>query len=213
MPGRSKNKGFTRRNLLQGSLVAAGAVAMVGVPLVAKSALPVKSDMDTLTCIFTRRSIRKYTSQPVTDETVKILLQAAMAAPTARDERSWEFIVIRDKNILQQVPTFHPFAKHVPDAQVAVVIVGNKTLEAHPGLWALDCSNASMNILLTAHSIGLGAVWTTFYPYEDRMAGIRKLLNLPDHIVPLNIIPIGYPAEKKPPEDRFNPSKIHYERW
>ena len=174
---------------------------------------PARSDMDALTCIFTRRSVRKYTSQPISDETIKILLQAAMSAPTARDERSWEFIVVRDKDVLRQVPSFHPFAKHIPDAPVAIVIVGNKKLEAQPGLWVADCSNAAMTILLAAHSMGLGAVWTTFYPYPDRMAGARKLLNLPDNIEPLNIIPIGYPAEMKPPENRFNPAKIHYDRW
>ena len=187
--------------------------AVPGASAQTKWTQPAKSDMDALTCIFTRRSVRKYTSQPVSDDTIKILLQAAMSAPTARDERSWEFIVIRDKEILRQVPSFHPFAKHIPDAPVAIVIVGNKKLEAQPGLWVADCSNAAMTILLAAHSMGLGAVWTTFYPYLDRMAGIRKLLNLPDNIEPLNIIPMGYPAEKKGPESRLNPAKIHYDRW
>ncbi len=174
---------------------------------------PVLAGMDTLTAIFTRHSIRKYTDQPVSEETVKTLLRAAMAAPSARNEQSWEFIVIRDKNILKQFPDFSPFAAHVPGAQAAIVVLGNKKLEAVPGLWVPDCSNATMNILLAAHSMGLGAVWTTLYPYEERMAGARKLLNLPDHIVPLTVVPIGYPAEKKPETDRFNPAKIHMERW
>jgi nitroreductase len=182
-------------------------------PGAVKSALPPASDMDALTAIFTRRSIRKYTSQPVSDEAIGIILRAAMSAPSARNEQSWEFVVIREKKTLQQVPSFHPFARHVPDAPVAIVVCGNTKLEAKPGLWALDCSNATMNILLSAHSMGLGAVWTTLYPYEDRMAGIKKLLNLPDHIIPLTIIPIGHPGEKKPREDRFNASKIHHERW
>ena len=171
------------------------------------------SGMDALTVIFTRHSIRKYTDQTVSDETVKILLRAAMSAPSARNEQSWEFIVVRDKNTLKQFPGFSPFAAHVPGAQVAIVVLGNKKLEAVPGLWIPDCSNAAMNILLAAHSMGLGAVWTTLYPYEERMAGAKKLLNLPDHIVPLTVIPIGYPAEKKPEADRFNPAKIHRERW
>jgi nitroreductase len=175
--------------------------------------VPATSHMDALTAIFTRRSIRKYTDRPVSDDTVKILLQAAMSAPSARNEQSWEFVVIRDKNTLKQVPNFSPFAAHVPGAQVAIVVLGNKKLEAVPGLWIPDCSNAAMNILLAAHSMGLGAVWTTLYPYEERMAGMKKLINLPDHIVPLTIIPIGYPAEKKPREDRFKPAKIHQERW
>jgi nitroreductase len=179
----------------------------------ATTPLPAPSGMDTLTAIFTRHSIRKYTSQPVSDETIKLLLRAAMAAPSARNEQAWEFIVIRDKKTLAQLPNISPFAAHVPHAQAAILVVGNKKLEAVPGLWITDCSNATMNILLAAHSLGLGAVWTTLYPYEDRTAGMKKLVNLPDHIAPLAIIPLGYPAEKKPREDRFKPEKIHYEKY
>lgn len=182
-------------------------------PEVVKAGIPATSDMDALTAIFTRRSVRKYSNQPVSDATVKLLLQAAMSAPSAKNAQSWEFIVIRDKKTLQQIPGFHPFSKQIPDAQVAIVVCGNTKLEATQGHWIPDCSNASMNILLAAHSLGLGAVWTTFYPYPDRTAGIRKLLNLPDHIMPLNIIPLGYPVEKRMYQDRFNPAKIHNETW
>lgn len=178
-----------------------------------KAGIPATSSMDALTAVFTRRSIRSYTNQPVSDETVKLLLQAAMAAPSAKNAQSSEFIVIRDKKTLQQIPGFHPFSKQVPNAQVAIVVCGNTKLQAAPGHWIPDASNASMNILLAAHSLGLGAVWTTFYPYEDRTAGIRKLLNLPDHIMPLNIIPIGYSKEKGNYQDRFKPDKVHYEKW
>jgi nitroreductase len=178
-----------------------------------KGALPGTTDMDTLTAIFTRRSVRKYADKPVSDETIKLLLQAAMASPTAKNAQSWEFIVIRDKKTLEQIPAFHPFSKHVPSAPVAIVVCGNTKLEAAPGHWVPDGSNATMNILLAAHSLGLGGVWTTFYPYADRTAGIRKLLGLPDHIMPLNIIPIGYPVEKGNYQDRFNPAKVHYEKW
>ena len=182
-------------------------------PAAVKGGIPATADMDTLTAIFTRRSIRQYTNQPVSDETVKLLLQAAMAAPSAKNGQSWEFIVIRDKKTLQEIPKFHPFSKQVPEAQVAIVVCGNTKNEAAPGHWIPDCSNASMNILLAANSLGLGAVWTTFYPYADRTEGIRKLLNLPAHIMPLNIIPLGYPAVKSAYQDRFKPAKVHYEKW
>lgn len=203
--------------LFLGSSVVFGADAVKPAPYQnpaeMKGSIPATSNMDTLTAIFTRRSIRSYTDQPVSDATVKLLLQAAMAAPSAKNDQSWEFIVIRDKNILKQIPAFHPFAKHVPSAQVGIVVCGNTKLEAAPGHWIPAASNASMNILLAAHSLGLGAVWTTFYPYADRTAGIRKLLNLPDHIMPLNIIPIGYSLQKGNYQDRFKPEKIHYEKW
>jgi len=182
-------------------------------PGIVTTGIPATSDMDTLTAIFTRRSVRKYSNQPVSDATVKLLLQAAMSAPSAKNAQSWEFIVIRDKKTLAQIPAFHPFSKQIPEAQVAIVVCGNTKLEAAKGHWVPDTSNASMNILLAAHSLGLGAVWTTFYPYEDRTAGIRKLLDLPDHIMPLNIIPLGYPVEKRVYQDRFKPAKIHYEKW
>ena len=175
--------------------------------------IPATSDLDTLTTIFTRRSVRKYSDKPISDATVKLLLQAGMSAPSAKNAQSWEFIVIRDKKTLAQIPSFHPFGKHIPDCQVAIVVCGNTKLEATKGHWIPDGSNASMSILLAAHSLGLGAVWTTFYPYEDRTAGIRKLLNLPDHIMPLNIIPLGYPVDKRAYQDRFNPAKVHYEKW
>jgi nitroreductase len=187
--------------------------AAADAPEIVTTGIPATSGMDTLTTIFTRRSVRKYSDKPVSDATVKLLLQAAMAAPTAKNTQSWEFVVIRDKNTLAQIPSFHPFAKHVPNCQVAILVCGNTKLEATKGHWIPDGSNAAMNILLASHSLGLGGVWTTFYPYEDRTAGIRKLLNLPDHIMPLTIIPLGYPVEKRAYQDRFSPAKVHYEKW
>jgi nitroreductase len=209
---------FTALCLLLGATVAfaapgPSAPAPAGQPGIVTTGIPGTSDMDTLTAIFTRRSVRKYSDKPVSDATVKLLLQAAMSAPSAKNAQSWEFIVIRDKKTLAQIPAFHPFSAQIPGAQVAIVVCGNTKLEAAKGHWIPDASNASMNILLAAHSLGLGAVWTTFYPYADRTAGIRKLLNLPDHIVPLNIIPLGYPVEKRAYQDRFNPAKVHYEKW
>jgi nitroreductase len=187
--------------------------AAADAPEIVTTGIPATSGMDTLTTIFTRRSVRKYSDKPVSDATVKLLLQAAMAAPTAKNTQSWEFVVIRDKNTLAQIPSFHPFAKHVPNCQVAILVCGNTKLEATKGHWVPDGSNAAMNILLAAHSLGLGGVGPPFYPYEDRTAGIRKLLNLPDHIMPLTIIPLGYPVEKRAYQDRFSPAKVHYEKW
>jgi nitroreductase len=193
------------------TMVFAAPAAATSAPEVVTTGISGTADMDTLTAIFTRRSVRKYSDKPVSDATVKLLLQAAMSAPPAKNAQSWEFIVIRDKKTLEKIPGVHPFSKQLPGAPVAIVVCGNTKLEATKGLWIPDCSNASMNILLADHSLDLGAVWTTFYPYADRTEGIRKLLNLPDHIMPLNIIPLGYPVEKRMYQDRFNPAKIHNE--
>jgi len=98
-------------------------------------------------------------------------------------------------------------------ASVAILVCLDKNLELADGYGIQDCSTATQNILLAAHAKGLGAVWLGIYPREHRVENMRKLLNLPDNITPLSLVSIGYPAEEKPPEDRFDSSRIHYERW
>jgi nitroreductase len=169
--------------------------------------------MDTLDAIFSRRSVRQYTSKVVPDTMVTELLKAAMAAPSAGNEQPWQFIVIRDRAILDEIPKFHPYSAMVKHASVAVLVCGDLTLEKYKGFWVQDCSAATENLLLAATAKGLGAVWTAVYPMEDRVAGMRKLLNLPEHIIPLSLVPIGYPASPLPPADRFNAERIRRDRW
>ena len=169
--------------------------------------------METLDTIFTRRSIRKYTDRVVPDELLTDLLKAAMAAPSAGNEQAWQFIVIRDRAILDAIPKFHPYAAMLKYASVAILVCGDLTLEKHKGYWVQDCSAATQNLLLAAAATGLGAVWTGVYPMEDRVAGMRKLLILPEHIVPLSLVPIGYPAEHPGRSERFDQSRIHRDHW
>ncbi len=171
--------------------------------------------LDTITAIMTRRSIRDYTSHPVSEDLVKLLVEAGMSAPSAFNERTTEFIVINDRKILDEIFNLNTKAVQIKKAAVAIMICGNQAKEkfAGKGYWQLDGSVAAENILVAAHAVGLGAVWTAIYPYEDRMAAVKKLLGLPEQVQPLCIIPIGYPAEKKFRENRFEPGRYHQNKW
>jgi nitroreductase len=163
--------------------------------------------------ILSRRSIRKYTKEPVSDEIVKELLKAAMAAPSAVNQQPWHFIVIKDRQILDEIPKIQPYSRMLRDVSVAVVVCCDLNLEKAKGFWVLDCSAATQNILIAAQAKGLGTVWLGFYPREDRVKGLQKLLGVPEHVIPFSVIPIGYPAEQKPPANRYTESRIHYDRW
>ena len=116
--------------------------------------------MDTLTAIHTRRSIRKYTDQPVTPEQVRTLLAAAMAAPSAGNQQPWQFVVVTDKDLLAQVGLLHPHVHMAPKAPLGILVCGDTRAEKYAGYWVVDCSAAVQNLLLAAHDLGLGAVWT-----------------------------------------------------
>ncbi len=169
--------------------------------------------MDITKAIASRRSIRKYTTEPVSDEDIGALLNAAMHAPSAVNEQPWHFVVVKDQETLAAIPQISPTAPMVKDAPVAIAVCADKDLEKFPGLWVQDCSAATENLLLAATARGLGATWTAVYPFEDRVEGIKNLLNLPVNVIPLCIVPLGHPAETPVPVDRFNPSCIHYETW
>ncbi|MFH1050502.1 MAG: nitroreductase family protein [bacterium] len=169
--------------------------------------------MDVITAIMTRRSIRKYSDEYVSDDLVKKLLEAAMQAPSAGNQQPWQFIVIRDKHIFKLIQKFHPFSSMLDEASVAILVCGDIYPERYKNYWIIDCSNAAENILLAAHALGLGAVWLGVHPREERTEPMRELFKLPENIKPHSLIVIGYPAESKETEYRFNPEKIHHEKW
>ncbi|MFX0202912.1 MAG: nitroreductase family protein [Candidatus Hodarchaeota archaeon] len=169
--------------------------------------------MDTMDVILSRRSIRKYTKQTISEKTIKELLEAAMSAPCAGNKQSWHFIVINDHKILDEIPKFHPYSQMVKEAFIGIVVCGDLQLEDREGVLVQNCSAATENILIAIQSKGLGAVWLCFYPIEERIHGIRNLLGLPEHIIPITLVPIGYPAEQKPRVNRYDETKIHYNRW
>jgi nitroreductase len=169
--------------------------------------------MDLLECLMGRRSMRKYTDQPVDDETVEKLLRAGMAAPSAGNQQSWRFVVLRDRTVREQVAACSPYAGMLPGAGVGIVVCGETAGEKHPGYWVQDCSAAVENILLAACALDLGAVWLGFHPDKGRAGCCATVLGLPETVVPLAVISIGHPAETKPPADRFNPDFVHTDRW
>jgi len=169
--------------------------------------------MNTMDAILSRRSIRVYTSKHVPREVVDELLKAAMSAPSAGNERPWHFIVMTDRGMLDEIPKFHPYSGMLRQASVAILVCGDTMLERHKGYWVLDCAAATENMLLAVHAKGLGAVWCGVYPTEERVTAFRKLLKMPENIIPFSLIPVGYPAEVKQPEERFDRSRIHDNRW
>lgn len=163
--------------------------------------------------IFTRKSTRKYTSDKISDEIIEDLLRAAMCAPSAGNQQPWQFIVIDDKNILGEIPKYHQYAQMLKEANAAIVVCGDTSVEKYKGYWVQDCSAATENILLEAEDKGLGAVWLGVYPNNERVVNIQRLLNIPEHIIPLSIVSLGYPAENRSPQDRFDAKKIHRNAW
>lgn len=169
--------------------------------------------MKVMEAILKRRSIRQFTNQPIAKDDLTTLLRAAMMAPTARNCQEWEFVVVRDKNTFKEMMHAHPYAKMLEQAACAIIVCGNTQREHAHGYWMADCGAATQNILLAATSLGIGSVWLGVYPNEERMNGLAQILGLPDYVKPLNIIALGYPAEKKEDLDRFDPAKIHVEKW
>jgi nitroreductase len=169
--------------------------------------------MDLQDAIFTRRSIRKYSGEQVSQAEIQTILKAAMYAPSANNQQPWHFLVIDDVGIMDQIIQIHPYAGMLSGACFAVLICGDESLELSKGYWAVDCAAATQNLLLAAHGIGLGAVWLGVHPREERKSDIKKLFNLPDHIQPFAIISIGKPGEEKPVPERFKPERIHWNEW
>jgi len=169
--------------------------------------------MDAMEAILSRRSIRKYTPQQVSEEIIRELLEAAMSAPSAGNQQPWHFVVINDRRILHEIPKFHPYSQMLEEAALAILVCGDEHLERVKGYWVQDCSAATQNILIAAHAKGLGAVWLGMYPREDRVAETRKLLALPQHVIPFSLISIGYPAERKGPARRYDDSRVHHNKW
>lgn len=166
-----------------------------------------------MSTIFSRRSVRKYTGEPVTDDQVGHLLKAAMSAPSAGNQQPWCFVVIRSQDVLDRIPEVHPYAAMAPHASVVIAVCGDLSGLKHEDYWVQDCSAATENVLLAAHEIGLGAVWLGVYPLENRIEGVRKLLGLPEQVIPLSLIAVGHPAESPPTVDRFDPDRVHFDHW
>lgn len=167
-----------------------------------------------LETIYARRSIRRYEDHPVEPEKLEMLLKAAMAAPSAMNMKPWEFVVVTKAETLADIRASLTFAKH--NAPAAIVVCGNLSLFKNPmasKFWVQDCSAATENILLAAVELGLGTVWLGVHPIHNYIKKISKLLHLPEHVNPLNVIFVGYPAEEKTPRTQYDASRVHWETY
>jgi nitroreductase len=164
--------------------------------------------MNTIEAILNRRSIRKYTDKPVDKEVILQLLKAGMYAPSARNSRAWQFVVIQNREMLNQLSQLHPYGKMLREAACAILVCGDRNIDKEEGYLAINCAAATQNIMLSAHELGLGSVWLGVYPRQERMKEISEFLQLPEHLMPVSLISLGYPAEKRPFPERFELEKI-----
>lgn len=174
-----------------------------------------RMENNTLSTIFNRKSVRNFTTDSVSKEQLELLLRAGMAAPTARNVQPWAFVAITERAVLDTLADMLPYAKMLRQTPAAIVVCGDleKLGDLKTEYWIMDCSAATENILLAAEAIGLGAVWTAAYPQLDRVEAVTKTLNLPEHIIPLCVIPIGVPTGIDQPKDKYKPENIHWEKW
>lgn len=169
--------------------------------------------MEVMEAIRTRRSIRKFSDKPVPAEMIDSIIKAAMLAPSAGNQQPWHFIVATKREKLDQVPSYHPYAGMIRHAGVAIVVCGAPEGTKWPDFWVQDCSAATENLLLAARDLGLGTVWTGVYPLEDRIAKTRELFDIPENVIPLAIIPVGWPDAEFSSKDRYEPARVHQESW
>jgi nitroreductase len=165
--------------------------------------------------IYERKSVRHFHSDKIEMQDLQEIVRAGMAAPTARNLQAWEFLIIDDEELLNHLSSKLPYAKMLADVNAAIVVLGDSSVKSPSGhtYWLQDTCAATQNILLASEALGLGAVWTALYPYDERMQPVIEACQIPAHLIPLNIIPIGVPTGEDKPKDKYKPEKIHVNQW
>ena len=177
---------------------------------------PTKMENQVIDNIMTRVSVREFTGEKITDAQIDTLLRAAMAAPSAINKQPWAFIVVTDEDLIAKLGEALPYSRCSNHPACAIIPCGDlsKAIEGEMGaFWINDVSAATENLLLAAHSMGLGAVWTGLHPDMNRATMVQQMLGLPEHIIPLCVVPVGIPAEQPAVKDKYKPENIHYNRW
>lgn len=168
--------------------------------------------METIKNIMSRRSIRAWTVEPVTEEQRKTILEAAMNAPSAADARPWHFVTMDDPGVIEQFTSMGG-TEMLEQSTFMVLVCGEVAKEIYPGFWPQDCSCAAQNMQLAAHDLGVGCVWVAIHPLEDREKTCREILGIPDDITPFALLAMGQPGEKLEPEYRFAADRVHSNKW
>lgn len=164
--------------------------------------------------LFERRSVRDFTDEKIEKGVTEYVLKAAMNAPSAMNQQAWEFLVVDDRNMLNELAKVSPYAGPVSKAPLAVVVLGNRDRMKVAQMWEQDLGACTENLLLGATSAGLGAVWIGSAPIRDRMNAITDLFDLDENLLPFAIVAMGHPKERtEPHQDRFDPSRIHYNEY
>ena len=166
--------------------------------------------------IMTRVSVREFTGEKISEAQVDTLLRAAMAAPSAINKQPWAFIVVDDDALIAKLGEALPYSRCSNHPAVAIIPCGDlsKAIEGDMGaFWINDVSAATENLLLAAHAMGLGAVWTGLHPDMNRAKMVQELLGLPEHIIPLCVVPVGVPAEQPAVKDKYKTENIHHNGW
>jgi len=165
--------------------------------------------------LFGRRSIRSYAPGDIDEQTVQLILEAAMSAPSAVGKDPWRFVVIRDKAILSSIADALPNGRMLAEATVGFVVCGDIEAVHDRQLSYLlqDCSAAIQNLLLAVHGLGLGGCWMGVHPRQERIDRVTAILGLPPTVIPVAAIAVGHPGEEKEPRNRFNPRYVHREKW
>lgn len=169
---------------------------------------------DFLEVFYKRRSIRKFTEDPVSREDLITLLKAGMSGPSGMNAQPWEFVVITEEETLAKIRKNLMFAKMKGTA--AFCVLGSKRMQANKAgdkFWVQDCSAATQNILLAATAMGLGAVWIGIYPVHLFERQVKSILNLPAGVIPLNLIILGHPAEEKEARTQYDEKRVQWEAF
>lgn len=168
--------------------------------------------MDHFSAILNRRSIRKYSGKEIPAEVIDELLKSAMYAPSAMNNQAWQFIVINQRNKLDEILKIIP-QEMLKSAKAAILICGDLNLEKNVDYIQQNCSAATQNLMLSAHGLGLGSCWIGVYPVKETISGMQKLFSLPEFVIPISLVSLGYPAENPIAEDRYKTEKVHFNKW
>lgn len=165
--------------------------------------------------ILSRRSIRRFQERSVERDVLQMVLRAAMQAPSAKNERPWEFLIVQERKMLQTLSCTDPYAGSVKNAPLAIILLCNreKYLKEDDTFWQQDMAAAAENLLLAAHGYGLGAVWLAIAPLQERIDFVARALGLPIGVVPFAMIPVGYPLREKAVEERYDAGRVYHERY
>lgn len=169
--------------------------------------------MDIQEALLNRRSIRKYKNQKISKEDLNAILKAAMYAPSAMNLQAWQFIVIDDKQILAETIKSIPYAEMLRQSAAAIIVCGDSSVEKNESWLLQNCSAVIQNILLSAYGLGIGSCWIAIHGMDDVYRNIKTQFKLPENIVPVSLISLGYPNETVTVEERFNQDKIHHNKW